>query len=125
MNPANTGFDVSKPPILVYVKRGGPWQLVAFEWVFAQEPAKPPLPGATYGSFPAASHHAEGTFVPAAAEADCAETSPSAAPLSASGTPSRDAAPLGLVPESPRHLRGHEPLVRPFNAGRIERRSGH
>src|SRR5678815_3693778 len=33
LNPNVTGaFDVTKPPILVYVRRAGSWQLVAFEW---------------------------------------------------------------------------------------------
>ena len=35
-----TKFDASKPPILVYAKRGSGWQLVAFEWVFPEKPAK-------------------------------------------------------------------------------------
>ncbi|MBA3401883.1 MAG: hypothetical protein H0U05_07845, partial [Actinobacteria bacterium] len=34
LNPAYTKFDVTKPAILVYAKRGAQWQLVAFEWVF-------------------------------------------------------------------------------------------
>ena len=76
LNPKITRFDISKPPILVYVKRGTTWQLVAFEWVFPKKPAKAPLPGATYGSFAAACHYADGTFVPTKAEADCAKTSP-------------------------------------------------
>jgi hypothetical protein len=76
MNPKITGaFDVRKPPILVYVKRGGSAQLVAGEWVFPQRPAKPPLPGARYGSFAAACHYADGTFTPHTDEATCAPTS--------------------------------------------------
>jgi hypothetical protein len=43
MNPKITKFDVTKPPILVYVHRAGRWQLVAFEWVFTQQPATDPL----------------------------------------------------------------------------------
>ena len=31
MNPKITTFDIAKPPILVYGKRGSNWQLVAFE----------------------------------------------------------------------------------------------
>ena len=38
------GFAVRKPHILVYVRRGGRWQLGALEWVFTTKPAKPPLP---------------------------------------------------------------------------------
>jgi hypothetical protein len=76
LNPSVTGFDVTKPPILVYVKRGEQWQLGAFEWVFTERPKKPPLKGAKYGSFPAACHYADGQFVPASAESDCAPTAP-------------------------------------------------
>lgn len=76
MNPNITGFDVTKPPILVYVKRGSKWQLVAFEWVFTETPATPPLPGATYGSFGAACHYVDGTFVFLSSQAQCPARSP-------------------------------------------------
>jgi hypothetical protein len=75
MNPKIKDFDVRKPPILVYVRRGGAAQLVAAEWVFPQRPAAPPLPGARYGSFAAACHYADGTFTPHTDEATCAPTS--------------------------------------------------
>jgi hypothetical protein len=76
MNPKVKGFDVRKPPILVYEHTGSTWQLGALEWVFPQKPAKPPIQGATYGSFAAACHYVDGTFVPAASQSDCAATSP-------------------------------------------------
>jgi hypothetical protein len=76
MNPDVTGFDVRKPQILVYVKRGASTQLAALEWVFPKRPAKKPLPGARYGTFAAACHYADGTFVPAGAQEDCPATSP-------------------------------------------------
>jgi hypothetical protein len=77
VNPKITGaFDVRKPPILVYERRAGKWQLGALEWTFPQKPAKPPLPGAKYGSFPAACHYKDGTFVEAPAESACAPKSP-------------------------------------------------
>lgn len=72
LNPAVQEFDASKPPILVYQGEGVDKQLVALEWVWPEEPAEPPLPGATYGSFDAACHYSDGEFVPAAAEKDCA-----------------------------------------------------
>ena len=40
-----------------------------------EKPATPPLKGATYGSFPAACHYKDGTFVPAE-PGRCAPTSP-------------------------------------------------
>ena len=76
MNPKVTGFDVTKPAILVYVHRGSKWQLGALEWVFAKKPAKPPIEGAKYGTFAAACHYVDGTFVPANSQDECAAESP-------------------------------------------------
>jgi hypothetical protein len=77
INPAVKGFDVRKPAILVYERNGSRWQLGALEWVFPQTPATPPLKGASYGSFPAACHYKDGTFVPEPSADACAKTSPS------------------------------------------------
>ncbi|HEU5299950.1 MAG TPA: hypothetical protein VFW08_10690 [bacterium] len=74
LNPKIEGFDVTKPPILVYVRTDGRWQLVAVEWVFPKRPAAAPLKGARYGSFGAACHYVDGSFVTAAAESACAKT---------------------------------------------------
>jgi hypothetical protein len=79
MDPSVTGFDLRKPPILVYIHHGSTAQLVAAEWVFTAKPAKPPIPGARYGSFPAACHYADGTFVPQTDQNACAPTSHGAA----------------------------------------------
>jgi hypothetical protein len=76
LNPAIQGFDVTKPPILVYERHRHRWQLAALEWVFPQQPTTPPLPGASYGSFPAACHYSDGTFVAARAQELCAKRSP-------------------------------------------------
>ena len=116
LNPKITGVDASKPPILVYVKRGKAWQLVAFEWVFPSKPAKPPLPGATYGSFAAACHYVDGTFVAAAAEADCAKTSPESG--AAFGFWHPDFVTMHLwawYPNPDGFYAGMNPLMRPFN----------
>lgn len=74
LNPKISGFDVTKPPILVYVRKGDAWQLVAIEWVYPKKPATPPLAGARYGSFGAACHYKDGTFVMADSQAKCAKT---------------------------------------------------
>ncbi|HZS23863.1 MAG TPA: hypothetical protein VFA30_02640 [Gaiellaceae bacterium] len=76
MNPNVKGFNITKPAILVYEHRGSTWQLGALEWVFTSKPAKPPLPGAKYGSFGAGCHYKDGTYVPAAAQAQCPMTAP-------------------------------------------------
>jgi hypothetical protein len=76
INPSIKGFDVRKPPILVYERHGARWQLGALEWVFPAKPAAPPLAGATYGSFPAACHYDDGTFTPEPSASACAAKSP-------------------------------------------------
>lgn len=76
LNPDITEFDVTKPPILVYVRNSDDWQLVGFEWVFPEKPEKRPLPGARYGSFPAACHFEDGTFVFENEESACSATNP-------------------------------------------------
>jgi hypothetical protein len=76
LNPNVKGFDVRKPPILVYIRRGATWQLGALEWVFPKLPAKPPIQGARYGAFGAACHYVDGTFVPGDSQDACPTTSP-------------------------------------------------
>ena len=77
VNPSISGFDIRKPPILVYEHTGNNrWQLGALEWVFTSIPKTPPLPNATFGSFPAGCHYNDGTFVPEPSQADCPTTAP-------------------------------------------------
>jgi hypothetical protein len=118
LNPNITGFDVTRPPILVYVKRGRDWQLVAFEWVFTEMPATPPLPGAEYGSFPAACHYVDGTFVPAGAEADCPPRSPTSGERFGFWHPDLVTLHLWAWYHNPDGIyNGTNRLVRPFNEG--------
>ncbi len=79
LNPNVEGFDIGQPPILVYSRDGDDWELGAVEWVFPEEPAEPPMEGATYGAFPAACHFDDGLFVPTATEEECSETNPDTA----------------------------------------------
>ena len=78
LNNKISGFDVRKPPILVYEHTGSgdQWQLGALEWVFTSIPKNPPLPNATFGSFPAACQYADGTFLPQPNQQDCPMTEP-------------------------------------------------
>jgi hypothetical protein len=118
LNPAYTKFDVTKPAILVYVKRGSRWQLVAFEWVFPAKPAKKPLPGATYGSFGAACHFQDGTFVFEAAETECAETSPESGAKFGFWHPDLVTLHVWLWYPNPDGIfAGTNPLMTPFNKG--------
>ncbi len=118
MNPKITTFDITKPPILVYGKRGSSWQLVAFEWVFPKKPAKPPLPGATYGSFGAACHYKDGTFVFQADQSACAPKSPQSG--AAFGFWHPDLVTLHVwawYPNPAGVYSGMNPLMHPFNKG--------
>ena len=118
MNPKITGFDVEKPAILVYGKRGARWQLVAFEWVFPKKPAKAPLPGATYGSFGAGCHFKDGTFIPADAQSGCPTTNPQTGSAFNFWHPLLITLHLWLWYPNPSGLFASlNPLVAPFNQG--------
>jgi hypothetical protein len=118
LNPKVTGFDVRRPAILVYGKRGSRWQLVAFEWVYPEKPKQPPLPGATYGSFGAACHYKDGTFVFTATQEECGKTSPQSG--AAFGFWHPDLVTLHVwawYPNPDGVYAGKNPLMRPFNGG--------
>ena len=118
LNPKITGFDVRKPAILVYGKHGNAWQLVAYEWVYPTKPAKPPLPGATYGSFGAACHYKDGTFVFQVSQDACATKSPQSGAAFNFWHP--DLVTMHVwawYPNPAGVFSGMNPLMHPFNAG--------
>jgi hypothetical protein len=116
MNPKVQGFDVTRPPILVYLKRQGTWQLGALEWVFTSKPKTPPLPGARYGGFGAACHYADGTFVPEQTQEACPKTSPTSGAAFGFWHPDLVTLHVWLWYPNPSGIyAGTNPLVRPFN----------
>ncbi len=118
LNPTIQGFDVTRPPILVYERHGHRWQLAAFEWVFPTRPATPPLPGATYGSFGAACHYKDGTFVFAPSQELCAKRSPQTGAAFNFWHPDLVTLHLWLWYPNPAGLySGTNPYVHPFNRG--------
>ena len=118
LNPKITGFDVTKPPILVYQKRGNSYYLGALEWVFPAKPKTAPLPGATYGAFGAACHYVDGTFVPATTQDACATTSPQSGAAFSFWHPNLVTFHVWLWYQNPAGIySGTNPLVTPFNAG--------
>jgi hypothetical protein len=118
LNPAIQGFDVRKPPILVYERHGNSWQLAAFEWVFPTKPATPPLPGATYGSFGAACHYKDGTFGFARVQELCAKRSPQTGAPFNFWHPDLVTLHVWLWYPNPAGLyNGTNPYIRPFNRG--------
>jgi hypothetical protein len=117
-NPTIQGFDVTRPPILVYERHGRSWQLGALEWVFPQQPEVPLLPGATYGSFGAACHYTDGTFVFARVQELCAKRSPETGARFTFWHPDLVTLHVWLWYPNPDGLyNSTNPLVRPFNHG--------
>jgi hypothetical protein len=118
LNPTIQGFDVTKPPILVYERHGRSWQLGALEWVFTAKPATPPLPGATYGSFAAACHYKDGTFVFARVQELCAKRSPQTGAAFNFWHPDLVTLHVWLWYPNPAGLyNGTNPYIKPFNRG--------
>jgi hypothetical protein len=117
LNSGITGFDVRRPHILVYEHTRHGWQLGALEWVFPQTPDTPPLEGATYGSFAAACHYRDGTFVFTAAQADCAPRSPTTHSPFNFWHPDLVTLHVWLWYPNPDGLyHGTNPFITPFNA---------
>jgi hypothetical protein len=117
LNPKITGFNVTKPAILVYLKRGSTWQLGALEWVFTTRPKTPPLRGARYGAFGAACHYADGTFVPAQSEDACPKTAPGTGAAFGFWHPDLITLHVWLWYPNPDGLYSDmNPLVHPFNS---------
>jgi hypothetical protein len=118
LNPTIQGFDVIKPPILVYERHGRSWQLAALEWVFTQQPEVPLLPGATYGSFGAACHYKDGTFVFARVQELCAKRSPQTGARFTFWHPDLVTLHVWLWYPNPDGLyNGTNPYIQPFNHG--------
>jgi hypothetical protein len=118
LNMGISGFDVKKPPILVYEHRGNTWQLGALEWVFTELPQTPPLKNATFGFFPAACHYKDGTFIPEEDQNKCPPTNPD------TGSPFNFWHPdlftlhvWAWYPNPAGLYAGTNPLISPFNGG--------
>jgi hypothetical protein len=118
VNPKIQGFDVRKPPILVYEHTGTGWQLGALEWVFTSMPKNPPLPNATFGSFPAACHYNDGTFVPEPSAAKCPAKAPRTGAAFFFWHPALVTMHVWVWYPNPAGLfSSTNPLVTPFNRG--------
>jgi hypothetical protein len=118
LNPNIQGFDVTRPPILVYERHGRSWQLGALEWVFPMTPTTPPLPGASYGLFGAACHYTDGTFVPRTIQEHCPGLSPETGAAFNFWHPDLVTLHVWLWYPNPAGLySGTNPYIQPFNRG--------
>lgn len=118
LNPKISGFNIRKPPILVYEHVAGKWQLGALEWVFTTMPKRAPLPNATYGFFPAACHYADGTFITDKTASTCPASAPRSHAKFTFWHPNLVTMHFWIWYPNPDGLYGStNPLVRPFNKG--------
>jgi hypothetical protein len=118
MNAHVQGFNVRKPQILVYEHTGQGWQLGALEWVFPKMPKTPPLQNATFGSFPAACHYRDGTFVPDQNAKTCPKTAPRTGARFTFWHPDLVTMHVWVWYPNPAGLYSStNPLVAPFNGG--------
>jgi len=118
MNPHIQGFNVRKPQILVYEHHGNTWQLGALEWVFPKMPKTPPLPNATFGSFPAACHYNDGTFIADKDPKTCPKTAPHTGAAFTFWHPDLITMHVWVWYPNPAGLYSStNPLVAPFNGG--------
>jgi hypothetical protein len=117
LNPTITGFDTRKPPILVYERHGHTWQLGALEWVFPTKPTTPPLPGATYGSFGAACHYKDGTFVFRPMQDACPKRSPTTGAAFNFWHPDLVTLHVLWYPNPAGLYSGTNPYIQPFDNG--------
>ena len=116
LNPTIQGFDVTKPPILVYERHGAAGSSPRWNGS-SPRAAAPPLPGATFGSFAAACHYKDGTFVAARVQERAPSAAPRPAPVQLLAPRPGHPARLALVPQPRRPLQRHQPLHPAFNHG--------
>ena len=118
LNPKVQGFNIRKPPILVYEHSGRQWQLGALEWVFTSMPKTPPLANATFGLFPAACHYKDGTFIADENSKTCKKTNPKTGSKFNFWHPDLTTMHVWIWYPNPAGLYSStNPLVAPFNGG--------
>ena len=120
MNPAYTKFDVTKPPILVYEKRGDQWLLGAFEWGCSRRSRPRPDPRSDVrlvrGCMPLQGRHVRVQGHPGGMR-----TAESAVgrPVRVLASGLRHVAPLGVVPEPPTGCLRDEPAGEAVQQGLV------
>jgi hypothetical protein len=64
-------LDLARPPMLLYVERGGVWQLAGVEYALPTRPATDPLPGAQWHEHEASCHYRDFRERPGARASEC------------------------------------------------------
>jgi hypothetical protein len=69
-------LDLARPPMLIYVERGGAWQLAGVEYALPARPATNPFPGAEWHEHEASCHYRDFRERPGRRAAECPPTHP-------------------------------------------------
>lgn len=64
-------LDLGRPPVLLYVRRAGAWQLVGVEYALPRRPRDEPFPGAAWHEHEASCHYRDYREMPAPAASAC------------------------------------------------------
>jgi hypothetical protein len=70
------GLDLARPPMLIYVERGGAWQLAGVEYALPTRPAANPFPGAAWHEHEASCHYRDFRELPGARAGECPSKHP-------------------------------------------------
>jgi hypothetical protein len=65
------GLDLARPPMLLYVERGGVWQLAGVEYALPTRPATNPFPGAEWHEHEASCHYRDFRELPGSRAGEC------------------------------------------------------
>jgi hypothetical protein len=68
---AGSRLDLARPPMLLYVERGGAWQLAGVEYALPARPATDPFPGAQWHAHEASCHYRDFRELPGARAGEC------------------------------------------------------
>jgi len=69
-------LDLARPPMLLYVERGGVWQLAGVEYALPARPATNPFPGAQWHEHEASCHYRDFRELPGARASECPSKHP-------------------------------------------------
>jgi len=64
-------LDLARPPMLLYVERGGVWQLAGVEYALPSRPSTNPFPGAEWHEHEASCHYRDFRELPGARAGNC------------------------------------------------------
>jgi hypothetical protein len=73
---AGAQLDLARPPMLLYVERGGAWQLAGVEYALPARPSTNPFPGAQWHEHEASCHYRDFRELPGPRASECPSRHP-------------------------------------------------